>query len=141
MENPPNRNPIRIHVKLRGLILVSLGTVSISHAGISQAEIIHVDWAERGFSHTSSIAPTKVLEVCDRSKQGEAITWQFKGSAATDFNIHYHVGKQVSYPKKGKGVMADSGKLAIPADRSYCWMWTNKGKAPVNLSVKLSKAR
>ena len=141
MENPQNRNPIRIHVKLLGSILISLGTVSISHAGISQAEIIHVDWTERGFSHTSSIAPTKILEVCDRSKQGEAITWQFKGSAATDFNIHYHVGKQVSYPKKGKGVMADSGKLAIPADRSYCWMWTNKGKAPVNLSVKLSKAR
>ena len=96
MENPQNRNPIRIHVKLLGSILISLGTVSISHAGISQAEIIHVDWTERGFSHTSSIAPTKILEVCDRSKQGEAITWQFKGSAATDFNIHYHVGKQVS---------------------------------------------
>ena len=126
-------------VKLFGMILVSLGTVSISHAGADRVEIFHVDWTERSFSHTSSIAPTKILEVCDRSKQGDTITWQFKGSAATDFNIHYHVGKQVSYPKKGKGVMADSGKLAIPADRGYCWMWTNKGKEPVNLSVSLKK--
>ena len=128
-------------ISLLTLILVSLGTVSISHAGADRVEIIHVDWTERSFSHTSSIAPTKILEVCDRSKQGDTITWQFKGSAATDFNIHYHVGKQVSYPKKGKGVMADSGKLAIPADRGYCWMWTNRGKEPVNLSVELTKAK
>ena len=125
--------------KLLGLIVISLGTVSTGHAGNDKVEIIHVDWTERSFSHTSSIAPTKILEVCDRSKQGDTITWQFKGSAATDFNIHYHVGKQVSYPKKGNGVIADSGKLAIPADRGYCWMWTNKGKELVNLSVSLKK--
>jgi hypothetical protein len=114
--------------------LICLGGISTSHA-----EIIHVDWAERAFTHSASIAPKKILEVCDRSKQGDAIAWQFKGSAATDFNIHYHVGKQVSYPKKSTGVVTASGKLAIPADRNYCWMWTNKGSEPVNVSVTLKK--
>ena len=115
------------------------GLIGVSGVGISHAEIIHVDWADRAFAHTSSIAPKKFLEVCARLKQGETIAWQFKGSAATDFNLHYHVGKQVTYPQKRKGVTSFSGTLAVPADRNYCWMWSNKGGEPVNMSVNLKQ--
>lgn len=115
------------------------GLIGVSGIGISHAEIIHVDWADRAFAHTSTIAPTKFLEVCARLKHGETIAWQFKGSAATDFNLHYHVGKQVTYPQKRKGVTRATGKLAVTMDQDYCWMWSNKGGEPVNLSVKLKK--
>jgi hypothetical protein len=134
-------NAETVHSKTTKLLsrLVVIGLICLGGISTSHAEIIHVDWVERAFAHSASIAPKKILEVCDRSKQGDAIAWQFKSSAATDFNIHYHVGKQVSYPKKSTGVVTASGKLAIPADRNYCWMWTNKGSEPVNMSVTLKK--
>ena len=110
------------------------GGISASHG-----EIIPVDWADRAFAHTSSIAPKKFLEICGALDKGEAVAWQFTGSAATDFNIHYHVGKKVIYPQKRKGVASGSGKLAVPIDQDYCWMWTNNAEQPVNLSVKLKK--
>ena len=121
--------------KLIAVLVISvLGGISASHA-----EIIHVDWADRAFAHTSNIAPKKFLEVCARLKQGETIAWKFKGSAVTDFNLHYHVGKKVSYPQKRKGVASATGQLVVPIDQDYCWMWSNKGGEPVSMSVTLKK--
>jgi hypothetical protein len=116
------------------LVISGLGATSISHAAI-----VDLDWVDRSFTKEASIAPQKFLEVCGALKKGETVAWQFKGSAATDFNIHYHVGKKVSYPQKRNGVANASGKLAVPIDQDYCWMWTNKSSEPVNLSVKLKK--
>lgn len=122
--------------KLASRLAIS-GLIGVGGIGISHAEIIHVDWADRAFAYTSNIAPKKFLEVCARLKQGETIAWQFKGSAATDFNLHYHVGKQVTYPQKRKGVTSFAGTLTVPADRNYCWMWSNKGGESVSMSVSL----
>lgn len=114
--------------------LLGLGAISASHAAI-----VELDWVDHSFSKEASIAPQKFLEICGALKKGETIAWQFKGSASTDFNIHYHVGKKVSYPQNRKGVASASGKLAVPMDQDYCWMWINKGNEPVNISVKLKK--
>ena len=121
--------------KLIAVLVISvLGGISTSHA-----EIVQVDWTDRAFARMSSIAPKKFLEICGALKKGETIAWQFKGSAATDFNIHYHVGKKVSYPQKRNGVASASGKLAVPIDQDYCWMWTNQSTEPINMSVTLKK--
>ena len=114
--------------------LLCWGTFSASYAAI-----VDINWVGRSFAKDASIAPQKFLEVCGGLKKGEAVAWQFKGSAATDFNIHYHVGKKVIYPQKRKGAASDSGKMAVPMDRDYCWMWTNKGIEPINVSVTLKK--
>ena len=114
--------------------LLCLGTFSASYAAI-----VDLDWVNRSFRKDASIAPKKFLEICGALDKGEAVAWQFTGSAATDFNIHYHVGKKVIYPQKRKGVASGSGKLAVPIDQDYCWMWTNNAEQPVNLSVKLKK--
>lgn len=114
--------------------LLGLGAISISHAAI-----VDLHWVDRSFTKEASIAPQKFLEVCGALKKRETVAWQFKGSAATDFNIHYHVGKKVSYPQKRKGVASASGKLAVPIDQDYCWMWTNKGTVPVTMSVTLKQ--
>lgn len=122
---------------IRALVFSALsgsGAISASHAAI-----VDLDWDDRSFTTDATIAPQKFLEVCGALKKGEAVAWQFKGSAATDFNIHYHVGKKVTYPQKRKGVAGASGKLAVAMDQDYCWMWTNIGSEPVNLSVKLRK--
>ena len=122
---------------IRALIFSALsgvGGISASHAAI-----VDLDWVDRSFTKEASIAPQKFLEVCGALKKGETIAWEFKGSAATDFNIHYHVGKKVSYPQNRKGVASASGKLVVPIDQDYCWMWTNKGSEPVSMSVTLKK--
>ena len=122
---------------IRALVFSALsgfGAISISYA-----EIVDLDWVDRSFTRDASIAPQKFLEVCGPLKKGETIAWEFKGSAATDFNIHYHVGKKVSYPQKRKGVASATGQLVVPIDQDYCWMWSNKGGEPVSMSVTLKK--
>jgi hypothetical protein len=114
--------------------LLGLGAISASRAAI-----VDLDWVDRSFTKDASIAPQKFLEVCGALKKGETVSWQFEGSAATDFNIHYHVGKKVTYPRQLKGVASATGKLAVPIDQDYCWMWTNKGSEPVNINVTLKK--
>lgn len=119
--------------------LVVSGLLGLGGIGISHAAIVDLDWVDRSFTKDASIAPQKFLEVCGTLKKGETIAWQFKGSAATDFNIHYHVGKQATYPQKRKGVASAAGTLPVPADRNYCWMWSNKGKEPVSINVTLKQ--
>ncbi len=127
-------------VKLASRLAIS-GLIGVSGISLGYAGGIGniIDWENRAFEKSASIAPKKSLEICGAFDKAEAITWQFKGSAATDFNIHYHVGKNVNYPKKSKGTQAASGKFVIPVDQTYCWMWTNKGSEPVTLNVTLKK--
>lgn len=114
--------------------LAGVGGISTSHAAI-----VDLDWVDRSFTKEASIAPQKFLEICGALKKGETVAWQFKGSAATDFNIHYHVGKKVTYPRKLKGVASATGKLAVPIDQDYCWMWTNKAGKSAQLLVNLQR--
>lgn len=107
----------------------------------ASAEIVEIKWVDGTFSHKASIAPKKFLEVCGKQKMGESVAWQFKGSAATDFNIHYHVGEDVSYPENRKGVASAEGSLAAPLDQDYCWMWSNRSMQPIEVELNLKQAR
>ena len=106
----------------------------------ASAEIVEIKWADGVFTHKASIAPKKFLEVCGKQKKGEAVNWTFNGTAPTDFNIHYHVGKDVSYPENRKGVASAEGLLVAPLDQDFCWMWTNRAAQPLDLELKLKQA-
>ena len=106
----------------------------------ASAEIVEIKWVDGTFSHKASIAPQKFLEVCGKQKMGDSVSWQFKGSAATDFNIHYHVGKAVSYPENRKGVASAEGLLVAPLDQDYCWMWSNRSMQPIDVELNLKQA-
>ena len=108
---------------------------------VAHADIVDIKWNDAAFSHKASIAPKKFLEVCGKQKMGENIAWQFKGSAATDFNIHYHVGKDVSYPENRKSVASADGTLVASIDQDYCWMWSNRSGQPVDIEVNLKQAK
>ena len=108
---------------------------------LAHADIVDIKWNDAAFSHKASIAPKKFLEVCGKQKKGENVAWQFKGSAPTDFNIHYHVGKDVSYPEKRKDVASADGTLSAPVDQDYCWMWSNRSAQPVDIEVNLKQAK
>ena len=108
---------------------------------VAHADIVDIKWNDAAFSHKASIAPKKFLEVCGKQKMGDNIAWQFKGSAATDFNIHYHVGKDVSYPENRKSVASADGTLVASIDQDYCWMWSNRSGQPVDIEVNLKQAK
>ena len=105
----------------------------------ASAEIVDIKWSDGTFSHKASIAPKKFLEVCGKQKMGDSVARQFKGSAATDFNIHYHVGKEVSYPENRKDVTSADGTLSAPLDQDYCWMWSNRSAQAVDIEVNLKQ--
>jgi hypothetical protein len=105
------------------------------------ADIVDITWSDGAFSHKASIAPKKFLEVCGKQKMGERVVWQFKSSAPTDFNIHYHAGKDVIYPEQRKAVANAEGTLLVPLDQDYCWMWTNHAAQAVDIEIGLSQAK
>lgn len=71
------------------------------------------------------IAPGKVGEVCMPLKAGDTLAWQFKVSAATDFNLHHHIGKKVLMPVQRRAVMEDRGRHSIDRRNEWCLMWTS----------------
>ena len=115
-------------------LLVTLALPVIAHA-----ELVDIKWTGGTFSHKASIAPKKFLEVCGKLKMAETVAWQFKGTAPTDFNIHYHVGKDVSYPENRKEIAGADGLLSVLLDQDYCWMWSNRSAQPITLELGLEQ--
>ena len=107
----------------------------------ASAEIVEIKWVDGTFTHKAGIAPKKFIEVCGKQKMGDSVAWQFKGSTETDFNIHYHVGKDVSYPENRKGVASAEGSLLAPLDQDYCWMWTNRSAQLLEMEVSLKQVK
>ena len=81
-----------------------------------------------------TVAPGTVGEVCMALEAGDTLVWQFKASAAAEFNLHHHVGDQVLMPVKRKGATLDSGEHAIDRRNDWCLMWT--APAGQRLTVK-----
>ena len=97
-------------------------------------------WDAAGRSeHRVTLPPGKVAEVCGKLAKGQAVAWSFKADRALDFNIHYHVGKDVVFPAKRDSSAGASGKLEVALDQDYCWMWTNKAGAAARFDLVLTR--
>mgnify|MGYP003385898491 CR=1 FL=1 len=107
----------------------------------AHADIVELTWTGGAFSHRAKIAPKKFLEVCGKLKAGDGVAWKFSGTVPTDFNIHYHVGKDVTYPENRKDIADAGGTLAAPLDQDYCWMWTNRSAQAVDIDINLSQTK
>jgi hypothetical protein len=105
----------------------------------AQASVVDLVWEpNQTFTHTASIAPKKFLEVCGPLKLKDVVNWQFTASNELDFNIHYHLGKEVVYPTLQKQIKQSKALLKVSLAQDYCWMWTNKGAADVQVQVTLT---
>ena len=113
--------------------------LAVGGIGASHAELVDIKWGDGAFAHKASIAPSKFLEVCGKLKKDDSIDWRFKGTGPTNFNIHYHVGKDVVYPENRKEIGSADGKLRVSLDQDFCWMWSNKGTQPVEVEVQLKQ--
>ena len=104
------------------------------------AEIVELRWDSAGrFEHGGMVPAGKFVELCGKLPAGLAVQWQFQGAAPLDFNIHYHVGKDVVYPAKLKAAGSARDTLQVSVEQDYCWMWGNKGEAPVRLTAMLQR--
>ncbi|MBI3715749.1 MAG: hypothetical protein HY255_07130 [Betaproteobacteria bacterium] len=107
----------------------------------AHAELVDIQWREGAYSHKTTIAAKKFLEVCGKLAGKDRVAWQFRGSAPSDFNIHYHVAKDVVYPESRKAIGAAEGILAAPQDQHYCWMWSNRSTQAIEIELNLSQVR
>jgi len=117
-----------------GLALVALASAA------AQAELIDIAWGEQGrFERRVTVAPGQFAEVCGKLTRADTVTWRFDATAALNFNIHYHEGKDVRYPERRDALAGASGRLQVALDQDYCWMWTNKSGQAVDLNLVLTR--
>ena len=109
-------------------------------AAAASGAITDIQWSGDGrFRHEARVQAGKFIELCGKLAQGSAVRWKFESSAPLDFNIHYHVGKDVVYPVRLTQVAAAEDALTVAAPQDYCWMWTNKTALPASLAVELGR--
>lgn len=109
-------------------------------AWAAQAEIVDIGWTRDGrFAHQATIAPAKFVELCGKLPKSQRVQWSFEAGAPLDFNIHYHLGKDVVYPAQLKAVAAAQDSLVTTLEQDYCWMWTNKSLAATTLKITLQR--
>lgn len=117
-----------------------LGAVLLLGAGMASGEVVDLQWQDGGrFERSMAIAPGKFAELCGPLEPGQTIQWSFKSDRPVNFNIHYHVGKDVLYPAKRDRVRRAQGDLPIGVKQDYCWMWVNKRTTTAKLKVLLTR--
>ena len=106
----------------------------------ARADIVNIAWDAGGrFERSLKIAPGKFVEMCVQLPAGLKIGWSFEASAPLDFNVHFHVGKEVVFAANLTAVATARDTLATKTDQDYCWMWSNKTAASVTAMVKLHR--
>nr|WP_316643025.1 hypothetical protein [uncultured Roseateles sp.] len=109
-------------------------------AASAHAELIDIQWDTNGrFEKATTVEPVKFAEICSQLTKGQTIAWVFKAETPMNFNIHYHEGKKVEFAAKVDGALAAEGKLAVPVDQDYCWMWANKTDKASQLTLTVQK--
>ena len=109
-------------------------------ASTAQAELVEVVWSSEGtFKQDKQVVAGKFVEVCTKLPAGQKVAWSFDASGPTDFNIHYHVGKEVVFPAKLSQVARGQDTLRVTVEQDYCWMWTNKTTLPVTLKARFQR--
>ncbi len=98
-----------------------------SAAPMARAEIVEILWSGGGnFTQHTQVAAGKFVEVCAKLPAGLKVEWSFEASGPTDFNIHYHEGKEAVFPAKMSQVARGQDTLQVKVEQHYCWMWSNK---------------
>lgn len=121
-------------------LATTMALVVTSVTTTAMADVVDIAWDAGGrFERKLSVAPGKFAELCGPLPAGLKIGWNFEASAPLDFNVHYHVGKEVVFPSKLTGVVTAKDTLATKIDQDYCWMWSNKSAASATIMVKLQR--
>ena len=119
---------------------LALAFTAIATATGVGADVIDIQWDANGrFERSVNVAPGKFAEVCGKLPAGLKVRWDFDAGMPLDFNVHYHVGKEVVFPSKLTAVAAAKDVLDTKIDQDYCWMWSNKSASAATIKVKLQR--
>lgn len=119
------------------LLLALALSLGAAHAN---NHIVDLRWSSDGrFVHQAQIKPQAFVEVCGELPAPASVAWTFTASQPLDFNVHYHVGKEVVYPVKPSPLQSGGGTLNVTVPQHYCWMWANKGTEAVTLNTELRR--
>lgn len=113
--------------------------ILLCSTGARAADVVDIDWNPAGrFERSLAVRAGGFVEVCGKLAKGQQVRWEFAADRPLAFNIHYHVGKDVTYPERRDAVQRLGGELVAPVDQDFCWMWSNKsdGDARANLSLQ-----
>lgn len=125
---------------IKNLSLSGIVIGGLAFAAASQASVHEIKFdAEQRYQVQDKIAAGASIEVCGDFEKGQAITWSYQAERPLDFNIHFHVGKKVSFPAKLKQKREANGNLKAKLSQTYCWMWTNSSTEIAELQLKLSR--
>lgn len=120
--------------------VLMMGGLLLAAWPAARAELVEIEWSAAGqFTHQSSVLAGKFLEVCGKLPAGVKVQWDFEAGAPIDFNVHFHVGKDVIFPTKLLTVARGNDTLVAKIEQDYCWMWTNKSAAPATLVLHLQR--
>ena len=121
-------------------LVVALAAIAAGTWSSAWADVVVIAWDGNGrFERSLNVAPAKFAEVCGRLPAGLKVRWDFEAGAPLDFNVHYHVGKEVVFALKLTAVAAARDVLDTKIDQDYCWMWSNKSASPATIMVKLQR--
>lgn len=131
-----SRNIVRTvkNLCLRGIVIGGLVFATAAQASVHE---IKFD-AEQRYQVQDKIAAGASIEVCGDFQKGQSVTWSYQAERPLDFNIHFHVGKKVSFPAKLKQKSEANGNLKAKLSQTYCWMWTNSSGETTPLNLQLS---
>ena len=120
--------------------LALLAVALMSGSAFASSPIVDIAWSTDGrFAHKATLAAGKFVELCGKLAVGENVRWNFTAAEPVDFNIHYHVGKEAVFPARQTQVSSGRDTLNVAVAQDYCWMWTNKGRDAVTLTVELAR--
>ena len=106
----------------------------------AMADINDIAWDSNGrFERSVNVASGKFAELCGRLPKDAKVRWNFEASVPLDFNVHHHVGKEVTFASKLVAVNAAKDTLDAKTEQEYCWMWSNKSAAQATVIVTLQR--
>lgn len=107
-----------------------------------QASVIQHPAAFRSEEMTLTLQPNEGAEVKAQMRAGEAFVFSWVSvGGPVNFDMHGEKpndGDQFSSYWKDRGQTEAHGSFTAPFDGSQGWYWSNKGSAPVTITVKVS---
>jgi hypothetical protein len=127
-------------VPVRRPALLALAVAAALAGAPARGEVVDLVFRDDGrFERSFALAPGKFAELCGRIGAGQAIDWSWQADAAVDFNIHFHVGKDVRYPARLTQRQEAQGELVADTTQDYCWMWNNRSSRSIGLRAGLRR--
>lgn len=79
-------------------------------------------------SYKILITPNALHERCFDMQPTQQLLYSYKSSAAVDFDLHYHIDKNIIYPIRKKNQIHADEVFTANETREYCLLWKNNSK-------------